>query len=183
VSEDPGQSPLQLVGFVGSSRAPKKSHAGLVIAGLIGLVGIAGLTLGAVTYNNHASTDAAVASGGGTMTQTAMCQTIATDSTGNSPDPIPTMSGGPQDLSSMQAAEVQVYRWASQTEPSTLKSELEQENTDAEQFISDFNADPQDDVIVPTGVLSLDISTFTIDQTKIDATCGININGSAGLSV
>ena len=144
MSEDPRQFGQPGYGYgygFGHPAAPKKSRTGPAITGLIGLVAIAGLIMGTVTYNSHTSGGTAVASSGGTVTQEAMCQTIATDSTGNSPDPIPTMPGGQQDLSAMQAAEVQVYKWAIQTEPSTLKSELVQENTDAQRFISDFNAE------------------------------------------
>lgn len=165
-----------------SAPAPRRNQVGLVITILIGLVGVTGLVLGFVTYNYDSSGSKHAAASDGTITQEAMCQTIAVASDGNGPSAIPTMPGGQEDLSAMRAAEVQVYQWAVQTETGPLKSELEQENTDAEQFISDFDANPQDDSITPTGVLSLDMSTFTIDQTKVDATCGIDVSGSKGLS-
>jgi hypothetical protein len=161
---------------------PRKSRTGLVIAGLIGLVGVAGLTLGVITYTNGEPKPADAASSGGTVTQAAMCQTIATASAGDGPSAIPTMPGGQQDLTAMQAAEVQVYQWAADTEAGTLKTELVQENSDAQRFITDYDANPEQDSITPTGVLSIDMSTFTIDQTKVDSTCGISTKGTGGLS-
>lgn len=161
----------------------RRSTAGQVITGLLALVLVTGLALGVLTRNNDKpAATAAADSSGGSVPQATMCQTIAVASDGDGPGSIPTMPGGEQDLTAMQAAEVQVYQWASQTENGTLKNELEQENSDAQQFISDFNADPEADEITPTGVLSIDMSTFTIDQSKVDATCGINTDDEGGLS-
>lgn len=177
-------APAILTGSEGLIGPPvRTSRAGLVIVGLIGLVGIAGLALGVINYDDPAVSPVdTVSVANGMVSQAAMCQTIAVASVGNGPDAIPTMPGGQQDLAAMQAAEVQVYQWADKTQAGTLRSELEQENSDAQRFISDYDANPDRDAITPTGVLSLDMSTFTIDQTKVDATCGISTKGTGGLS-
>ncbi|HEV2637842.1 MAG TPA: hypothetical protein VGX23_21995 [Actinocrinis sp.] len=183
----PGMPPMYRTGAYPfpPPATPRKSRTGLVIAGLVSLVGVTGLVLGVLTYNNDkpARVTNSSSTSNGTVTQDAMCQTIAVASDSTGPGAVPTMPGGAQDLSAMQAAEAQVYQWAQQTQDGRLKDELEQENADAQQFIEDYDDDPDADSITPTGVLSIDMSTFTIDQTRVDKTCGISTTESGAVSV
>ena len=49
-------------------------------------------------------------------------------------------------------------------------------------IVSEEPGRPAEDTITPEGMLSIDMSTFTIDQTNVDRTCGINPDAGSGLS-